>query len=105
MSPRVGRLQRERPHEQGETGAAAPRPLRLTLKVNPRDSASRISRGRSAIPRCYLIIVRVRPHLPWKILGDGLLVWPTREEAEKAAEAYREALPHQEWKVVPQGET
>ena len=49
--------------------------------------------------------MRVRPHLPWKIFGEGLLVWATREQAEKAAGAYREALPQQEWKVVPQGET
>ena len=66
---------------------------------------SRISRRRSATPGCYLVIVRVRPNLPWKIFGEGLLVWVTREEFEAAAEAYREALPKQEWKVVPQGET
>jgi hypothetical protein len=57
-----------------------------------------------ATPRCYLIIVRADPHHSWKIFGAGVLVWATREEAETAAEAYRQSLPNQEWKVVPQGE-
>jgi len=91
----VGHPATGRPHGGGQTGAA-PHPLCHTLTVNQG------GRGRRG---SYLIIVRVRPHLPWKIFGDGLLVWATPEEAERAAAAYREALPHQEWKVVPQGET
>jgi len=91
----------KRASRRGRTSCASPRAEGETRE----GTASCTSLGRSAIPRRYLIIVRVRPHLSWKIFGDGLLAWAIREEAEKAAEAYREALPNQEWKVVPLGET